>query len=361
MATLNVAFHVPEWVVVGLAAVVAGSCSVPPRNAGVLPAQPSAVVPAQPTCPPADTTRYIIGGDSRNDSAHVAPWAFTEAKARCAAAFFFLGDMELTPKWDATFQQKIEALKPVPFYPTIGNHEVVIFGTQTNVARQSERWLDPDQIDENIAHFSERFLQAPNAPLSRARLRAQVAYSANVQAVHWISLDNVSQAGFGREQLAWLEADLKAATNDPVKRWIVIGMHNALYDNGITSHAMGDPKEHNAPSEQAAAIRDSKRALDLFKKYRVALIVASHEHLYAKLDPLKSAGIPSYITGGMGAPLKSPELPNTKAQHHILQLDVTSAGLTVTPIWFDAPQSVSTGDDDDDKVLRLRSRHPRTP
>src|SRR4051794_9933845 len=69
--------------------------------------------------------RIIVGGDSRDDSAHVLPWAFAEAKARNASAFLFLGDMELTPSFDAHFRRELDGLaKGVAFFPVLGNHEV---------------------------------------------------------------------------------------------------------------------------------------------------------------------------------------------------------------------------------------------
>ena len=57
--------------------------------------------------PPAIVARYVAGGDSRDDHARVIPWAFEQAKARGAAAFFFLGDMELTPSFDSGFAREL--------------------------------------------------------------------------------------------------------------------------------------------------------------------------------------------------------------------------------------------------------------
>ena len=191
--------------------------------------------------PPPGTTRYIVGGDSRDDKSHVVKWAFAEAKARGASAFFFLGDMELTPQWDSKFQKELEDLKPMPFYPAIGNHEVVLFGTQLGIITRLEGFLDPDQVQENINKFTKKFLNTAQTPVTLAPLKGKVAFSTNVKTIHWISLDNVSQPGFGQDQLAWLETDLKAANADPAKPWIFVGMHKALYNNGTTTHAMGGP------------------------------------------------------------------------------------------------------------------------
>jgi hypothetical protein len=335
---------------IGLAAgllVVAGAVAVfsgvrAQDNGLPPPAQGTAAQATTPAGgPPAGTTRYIVGGDARDDLSHVVPWAFKQATARGASAFFFLGDMELTPSWDSSFQKELNNLKPMPFYPAIGNHEVTLFGTQIGLITKIEKFLDPDQIQKNVDKFTKNFVGSAANPVPLAPLKGQVAFGTNVKTIHWVSLDNVSQPGFGPAQLEWLEGDLKAASADPSKPWIVVGMHKALYGNGTTTHAMGDPLEKNSASVEATVIAESNKALALFQQYGVKLVIASHEHLYAKLDSSKMGGIESYITGGMGAPLKNPALPNTTAKHHILQLDSTSAGITVTVLWFDGTQTLA--------------------
>ena len=39
----------------------------------------------RPAVPPPSVTRLMVGGDSRDDAAHVVPWAFSEASARGVA------------------------------------------------------------------------------------------------------------------------------------------------------------------------------------------------------------------------------------------------------------------------------------
>jgi len=90
----------------------------------------SAAPVSRPTSvlPGPGVVRYIAGGDSRNDSSHVIPWAFGEAKARGATGFIFLGDMELTPQFDSAFAEKLAQLDPVLFLPALGNHEIKVLG-----------------------------------------------------------------------------------------------------------------------------------------------------------------------------------------------------------------------------------------
>ena len=92
-----------------------------PSSPSCRPCSPAAAPPAPPVTKPvavdAGVVRLLVGGDSRDDYAHVLPWAFREAKARGASAFIFLGDMELTPSFDAHFRRELGELGDVPFYP----------------------------------------------------------------------------------------------------------------------------------------------------------------------------------------------------------------------------------------------------
>jgi hypothetical protein len=273
---------------------------------------------AQPASPPGNPPsgpRYIVGGDSRDDASHVLPWAFKEAKSRDATAFFFLGDMELTPELDAHFASELPLLDPIPFYPALGNHEVRVFGFMPLGNRAAEK------------AFKARFLGTPRTPVTSS-IEDKVVYSVDVPGgVHFIALDNVSQRGFGAAQLAWLEHDLETARQSPAVRYIVVGMHKPLAHNGVSTHGMD--------GDGAQAIAESDAALALFVKYKVTLLIASHVHEFAHFN---LAGIDSYITGGLGAPLdrSGPD----HAFHHFLQLDVGDAGIEVTVVRFDGKQTM---------------------
>jgi 3',5'-cyclic AMP phosphodiesterase CpdA len=278
------------------------------------------VIPTDQSPPPANVTRIIIGGDSRNDTSHVLPWAFREAKARGAAAFVFLGDMELTPTMDGKFQRELALLDPIPFYPVIGNHEVKTFG------------LVGIRDKHNKRRFRERFLDTPRTPVHSA-IDGEVVYAVDLQGgVRLIVLDNVSQKGFGDAQLAWLENALVAASTDPRVKHIVVGMHKALAKNGVTTHSMD--------SDGPRGAADSVAALALFERYKVELVFASHDHRYATFT---QGTIRSYITGGLGAPLKGGP---GEAFHHFLVLDVANDGLRVDVVPF--PGESSFGDEPDD-------------
>jgi len=96
--------------------------------------------------------RLAIGGDSRDDLSGVVPWAFAAVKKRGAKAFFFLGDLELTPAEDQLFLQKLGDLRPVAFYPLMGNHEIETFGFLRLWRRESR---------SRVKEFKEKFVKAP--------------------------------------------------------------------------------------------------------------------------------------------------------------------------------------------------------
>jgi hypothetical protein len=261
--------------------------------------------------PPQGTIRLAIGGDSRDDRSHVVPWAFKEAKRRGAKAFF-LGDLELSPSEDALFLTKLEDLKPLPFYPVMGNHEVESFGfLRRSVSKSRER----------VKTFKDRFVKVP---VNLAPFDDEVVYAADLEGgVHFIALDNVSRRGegFGPKQLAWLEVDLKTAS--VAKKVILVGMHKGLAHNPVTTHAM----DEDGPT----AIKDSDAALALFKKYKVAAVFVSHSHMYAAYS---QDGIEVRLTGGLGAPLVKGLCACEGGFHHFLLVDVPDvpAGDNRTPV-----------------------------
>jgi hypothetical protein len=253
-----------------------------------------------PPQPPEGVIRLAIGGDSRNDSSNVVHWAFQETTHRGAKAFFFLGDLEITRVADKSFVPQLADLGDVPFYPVIGNHEVEFFG--------AIRKLDTRHA---VKEFKEDFLTAPGVNL--AKTTDTVVYSADLwDTVHFIALDNVSRRGegFGADQLAWLEEDLSAAS--AAKKVILVGMHKALANNPVTTHAMDEDGEN--------AIKDSDAALALFKKYKVAMVFVSHSHMFASYN---QDGIEMRLTGGLGAPLVKGLAERDGGFHHFLLVDVT--------------------------------------
>lgn len=255
-----------------------------------------------PDQPPAGVVRLAIGGDSRDDHAKVVPWAFQEAKRRGAKAFFFLGDMEITGSADNRFKSQLKDFG-IPFYPAMGNHEIEFLGIVRLPGGKHA-----------VKEFKEDFI--PSSGINLAPFPDAVVYSADLgDSIHFIVLDNVSRRheGFGPDQLAWLEKDLKAAR--AANKLILVGMHKGLANNPVTTHAMDEDGPH--------AVQDSDAALALFKQYQVAMVFVSHSHMYAAYP---QQGIEVRLTGGLGAPLVKGLAEADGGFHHFLLIDVQPAG-----------------------------------
>jgi len=288
-----------------------------------------------PEHPPQGTIRLAIGGDSRDDVRDVVPWAFKEARRRGANTFLFLGDLELTPAEDARFLEKLNDFgSGFSFYPVMGNHEVESFGFL---------WRSESEGRERVKTFKRRFIKVP---VNFAPLEDRVVYVADLEGnIHFIALDNVSKKGrgFGTEQLDWLEKDLKAAS--AAKKVIFVGMHKGLANNPVTIHAMDE--------DGSAAIKDSDTALGLFSTYNVALVVVSHNHMYAayKQPPMNQHGVEVRLTGGLGAPLVKGLRADEGGFHHFLLVDVPP-GENKTPLQVEVvrfPGTPINAEDEDDK------------
>jgi 3',5'-cyclic AMP phosphodiesterase CpdA len=254
------------------------------------------------------------------------PWAFKEARKRGAKAFFFLGDLELTPAEDKLFSRKLADLGEVPFYAVMGNHEVETLG-----------FVRKPDSQHRVEEFKEDFLKT--AGVNLAPLQEEVTYSKDFQGgVHFIALDNVSRPGegFGSQQLDWLEQDLKTAS--AAKKVILVGMHKALANNPVTTHAMDE--------DGARAVKDSDAALKFFKEYKVAMVFVSHSHMYAAYP---QAGLEVRLTGGLGAPLVKCLAEADGGFHHFLLVDVppgdNKTPLHVEVVKFQGPPSKDDKDE----------------
>ena len=247
--------------------------------------------------------------------------------------------MKLTGAADRLFVPQLADLGDVLFYPVIGNHEVEIFGA---IRKFDSR--------HSVKEFKEDFLKAPGVNL--AQFTDSVVYSADLgDAVHFIALDNVSRRGegFGAAQLSWLEGDLSAA--GAAKKVILVGMHKALANNPVTTHAMDEDGEN--------AIKDSDAALALFKKYKVAMVFVSHSHMYASYN---QDGIEMRLTGGLGAPLVKGLAEADGGFHHFLLVDVplgnNQDALKVEVVKFPGVPTRDDKDEADEVEARTRSGTP---
>jgi 3',5'-cyclic AMP phosphodiesterase CpdA len=295
------------------AALACGGADPPPSTAGLAPPKPT-------------TYRYFIGGDARDDTAHVLPWALHEVRARSLTAMIFLGDMAHDARQDDAFAAELHKITPVAFYPVLGNHETV--------RRPPGAPAPPGEAARALAAFGARFLGTAETTV-KSVFPDKLVYSADLPSyLHFIALDNVSQPGFGADQLAWLAADLARAPASGT-RHVVVGMHKALAGSNVTQHAMED--------DGPAAVADSDAALALIQKAGVELVVASHFHAFAEYT---QRGVHCFITGGLGAPLDAAHGADA-AFHHFLVAEVPPEGpIAVSVVRFTGAPAMAKGEED---------------
>jgi hypothetical protein len=285
------------------------------------PASPPAKAP-DATAGPAQMI-FFVGGDARGDASHVLPWSLKLAKDHGARAFFFLGDMEAKPDEQPHFVSVLDASigGAYPFYPVPGNHDLA----RRALGAESE----PAQRAAAEASFRTTFLGNARAPVKSA-FDDKIVYAVDLDGgVHFVALDNVSQPGFGADQLDWLARDLRAASTHA--KHLFVGMHKPLAKNGFTTHSMDE--------EGDKAIADSEAALATMKSAHVEAIFVSHFHGYKELS---IGGIPMYVTGGLGAPLDDKHGPDV-ALHHVLELRVVGDDRPVQVTLLKFPGAPSYG------------------
>jgi hypothetical protein len=245
------------------------------------------------------------------------------AAADRADAFLFLGDMERSAPVDGAFVRALMALPDsVRFCPVFGNHEALGLGPSLQEDFAEKFLLTPG----TLRGFRPRCLTGVEGVAPLDRVYYSVDLGAGASRMHFVALDNVSDAGFGDRQIAWLERDL--AEHRDAGAPIVVGMHKALALNGVTTHSM----DEDATREDDRADRDSRWVVELLQEARVSLVVASHEHGFWEYQ---QGGLHSIISGGLGAPLKGCAGP-AHAFHHFLVLDVRDGSLDVSVVREDA-------------------------
>ena len=154
-----------------------------------------------------------------------------------------------------------DLLVSVPFYPSLGNHDVR--------TEQGRPYLNAFRLPANNAERSERY------------------YSVQVDNVLFVALDSNQGPGyteqFGNlrnpesEQARWLEGELRRARSDGTIDWIVAYFHHPAFSSGrgIAGHGSD------------LAIRDV--LVPLFDRYRVDLVFMGHDHHYERTFPIRCA------------------------------------------------------------------------
>jgi 2',3'-cyclic-nucleotide 2'-phosphodiesterase (5'-nucleotidase family) len=194
--------------------------------------------------------RFAVIGDNGTGDREEYEVATQMMKSRETFPFDFvlmLGDNlyggnspgDYTKKFEQPYKPLLDA--GIKFYASLGNHD----------------------------NSNERFYK----PFNMGEQRYYVFAKGNVS---FFALDSNYM---NPEQLAWLEAQLKASTSD----WKICYFHHPLYSDG---------KFHGPDPDLRARIEP------LFIKYGVNVVLSGHEHVYEQIRP--QHGIYYFIEGSSG-------------------------------------------------------------
>jgi 3',5'-cyclic AMP phosphodiesterase CpdA len=186
--------------------------------------------------------------------------------------------------WNVSYTPVIERLTKaagIPYFLTLGNHDVL--------GRRGGG--PPSGRDVSLRAMSQLY------PLvgSARRLGTSASYAFGIGPLFIIAIDSNSAAD--PEQLAWVSAQLDGLDRKRFKT-IAAFLHHPPYTSGPHGGAIIEP--------ETMAVRSNW--MPLFRKHRVRLVLAGHEHFYEHWieryhDGSRSQRMDILVTGGGGAPI----------------------------------------------------------
>jgi hypothetical protein len=146
-------------------------------------------------------------------------------------------------------------------------------------------------------------------------------YSFSLGDSTFIMLDDSNETELGDEQMGWLEKQLQ---NAQTSRYRFVFLHVPLWDPRDVSATQIRFAHSLKNSDQA------RRLQDLFMRYRVTTVFASHIHAFYDIS---SPGPRTIITGGAGAELVGHDPEHTF--FHYARVQATPQGVSIEPVRVD--------------------------
>jgi len=167
----------------------------------------------------------------------------------------------------AYFDLYRESMGHIPFYPSVGNHE--LGGGSCGYQGYTDVYYLPG-----------------NAPSGHK----EEYYSFDWGNAHFVALDTNQDYGAGSTQYNWMVNDLQANTQP----WKFAFFHHPAYSSGIHSSTL-EVQTHLVP---------------VFETHGVDVVFNGHDHHYERTCPIlngacttpQDGGVVYYVTGGAGAP-----------------------------------------------------------
>jgi hypothetical protein len=222
---------------------------------------------------------FAVCGDNKGNESFFRP--LLKEINHSAEVGFVIDVGDLVPKGQRgffrRFLKEVQENLAIPFLTAIGNH---------------------DLNDKGARNYQEIF--------------GPTYYSFQIGQNSFIVLDATTEGGFNKEEHQWLEDELKKAQASKTR---FVFMHVPPFD----------PRGEGFDKY----LRDGNDLLDLFKRYNVTHLFASHIHGYFSgvWD-----GVPYTITGGAGAGLQGSD-PEHFFHHYIrVHVQDQKANIVVRPI-----------------------------
>lgn len=175
-------------------------------------------------------------------------------------------------------------LSSVPFYPSLGNHDV-----RTN---DGAPYLQAFDLPENDPQHTERY------------------YSFDYGAVHFVALDSelyyADHSLSVQAQKAWLEKDLDQSR----RHWRIVFFHRPPFSSSLGPHPGGDER-----------IRAD--LVPVFERAHVDVVLNGHQHNYERFRPIN--GVTYIVTGGGGGERLYPITPGQRSAYAASRLNVLKA------------------------------------
>ena len=219
-------------------------------------------------------------------------------------------------------------LAQLPIFTTIGNHDF-----ECHVCDSPENPLGCEDCDNgHQANYYYRYFKYPmygtesgGNPTQDANDLGSYYYSSWWGPAMLFSLTTYPMEGYcaysypvtpDAVQYLWLEERLKEAANDP--RWKIVFLHGPPYDADRSCNQQ-QVRDYLIPN--------------LFEKYGVDLVLAGHEHYYARKEV---KGIQYLVLGGGGSDLSSMGHPGdvdvARKIHHFAYFEIDGDTMQVTVI-----------------------------
>lgn len=228
--------------------------------------------------PDPDNFTFAVCGDNKGNKSIFVP--LLKDINHSLEMVFVIDVGDLVPKGERRFYRRflkdVQKNLAIPLITVIGNHD----------------------LNNDSCHYEEIF--------------GSTHYSFEIGRNYFIVLDATTENNFNKEEHKWLENELKKAHASKTR---FVFMHVPPLDpRGDGFHK---------------CLKDGNDLLDLFKRYNVTHLFASHIHGYfsGKWD-----GVPYTITGGAGGGLQGSD-PNHFFHHYItVHVEDQNADIMVRPI-----------------------------